>query len=130
MTNYNYYYIGNTFGVWTGGFACRGEKVALLCCLATRGHHSCCSYQWSCNDEILKDESYAIIFVTSCGSYTCVITTISEKKHSFSFEVQGNALHFCTLCCDKKFIIILETGRPCCSLIIMSPHTSIPKKAS
>ena len=80
--------IGSDLGVWTGGFACPGESVALLCCVATGGYHSCSQYQWFCNDEILREECHAIMYVTSCGTYSCVLTTATEKK-TFSFEVQG-----------------------------------------
>ena len=78
--------------MWTGGYACPGEKVALLCCLATGGYHSCSSYQWSLNDNLLPDECHAITFVTCCGCYTCAVTTVQDEKHTFLFEVQGNAI--------------------------------------
>ena len=85
--------VGSTFGVWTGAFACPGEQVALLCCLATGGYHSTCCYQWSCNDNILTEDHFAIAFVTSCGSYSCKLT-LSEsdsasKEYNFCFKVQG-----------------------------------------
>ena len=75
--------------MWTGGFSCPGESVALLCCLATNGYHSCSSYTWSLNDEILEDETHAIAYVTSIGLYTCVVTVSGSDKHSFSFNVLG-----------------------------------------
>lgn len=90
--------IGSDLGVWTGGFSCPGESVALLCCVATGGFHSCSQYQWFFNDEILDEECHAITYVTSCGSYSCVLTTATEKK-TFSFEVQGNACNVCALSC-------------------------------
>ena len=75
--------------MWTGGFSCPGESVALLCCLATGGYHSCSSYMWSLNDEILEEETHAIAYVISTGSYTCVVTVSGNEKHSFSFNVLG-----------------------------------------
>ena len=33
--------------MWTGGFSCPGENVALLACVAKAGYHSNCQYHGS-----------------------------------------------------------------------------------
>ena len=80
--------IGAPFGVWTGGYSCPGERVALLACVATGGYHSTSSYQWFSEEKKLDDEIYPILYATCSGTYSCVLSE-SEKSNSFTYRIDS-----------------------------------------
>ena len=80
--------IGTPLGVWTGGYACPGEKVALLACVATGGFHSVAKYAWKRDDHVIAGEDYPILYATCRGKYACMC--MLPEEHVFTFEVEGN----------------------------------------
>jgi hypothetical protein len=49
--------------IWTGGYSCPGEEVAVLVCLSTSGHHGSVAYQWYRNDHVLDFESHPVFII-------------------------------------------------------------------
>lgn len=75
--------------MWTGGFSCPGENVALLACVAKAGYHSNCQYQWFRNNCSLDDECHPILYASECGSYKCVVQCQDREPMEFKFSIQG-----------------------------------------
>lgn len=64
------------------------DRVALLMCVATSGHHSIASYQWSKNGCDLVGEVHPLLYATTVGKYTCNVTS-NQKSAKRQFEVTG-----------------------------------------
>ena len=77
--------------MWTGGYSCPGEKVALLACVPKAGYHSICQYQWLRDDYSLDDECHPILYATQCGSYKCEVRCQDRvpEVEEFKFSIQG-----------------------------------------
>ena len=85
------YVLESFCGVWTGGFACPGERTALLACVVTGGYHFVATYHWQKDGSDFEDpdECYPIIYVSECGVYTCSNITSDDHTDTLTFEVNG-----------------------------------------
>lgn len=77
-------FVGTPFGVWTGGFCVPGERVVLLACVVTDGHHSLATYQWVHEGIPMDEEEYPIIYVAKQGKFSCKL-----NSEVFDFVVKG-----------------------------------------
>ena len=81
------------------------DGVALLICVATRGHHSVVSYQWSKNGCDLLGEVHPLLYATTVGKYTCSVTSPKESAKRL-FEVTGT----CSRSCNINYVLDLLTS--------------------
>lgn len=79
----------SVLSVWTGGFCCPEEKVAILACVVTGGYHPVARYQWYKDDQSLSIEYHPIMYAVQCGMYRCDINVQDADTKQFSFTVQG-----------------------------------------
>ena len=75
------------FSLWTAGFARDG--VGVLACIALNGFHATSQYQWLQNDHEIEEETYAILYTTSCGEYKCRVKVDEDIHEGNVFSVTG-----------------------------------------
>ena len=61
--------VGAVFNVWTGGYCCPGEKVAVLACVSIGGYHSEAKYQWHRDGVMLDSECQPILYTSQSGMF-------------------------------------------------------------
>jgi len=82
--------LGSQLTLWCGVDSSQEDHVALLMCVATSGHHSIASYQWSKKDGCdLLGEVHPLLYATKVGKYTCIVTS-NNKSVERLFEVKGS----------------------------------------
>jgi len=74
--------------LWCGVDSSQEDHVALLMCVATSGHHSIASYQWSKDGCDLLGEVHPLLYATKAGKYTCILAS-NNKSAERLFEVKG-----------------------------------------
>ena len=80
--------IGAKFSLWTAGFARDG--VGVLVCIALDGFHAVSQYQWVQNDREMDDETFAVLYTSTCGEYKCRVTVEEQNLHEGGvFSVTG-----------------------------------------
>lgn len=80
--------VDSQFAVWTGGYCCPGETVAVLVCVIRSGHHIMSTYQWHKDREPIIGEDAPVLYSDFCGVFMCAIQFLSETKE-YSFTVRG-----------------------------------------
>ena len=80
-------YIDAQFSLWTAGFARDG--VGVLACIALNGFHATSQYQWLRNDYEMEDETYAVLYTSTCGEYKCRVTVDEDNHEESAFSVTG-----------------------------------------
>ena len=97
--------LGSQITLWCGVDTSPEDGVALLICVATRGHHSVVSYQWSKNGCDLLGEVHPLLYATTVGKYTCSVTSPKESAKRL-FEVTGT----CSRSCNINYVLDLLTS--------------------
>lgn len=82
--------VDDVFDVWTGGYSCPGERVAMMACISKAGYHSVSVYQWYKDENILQHETYPVVYVQACGVYKCV-EKFEDAKKTCVFKIEGIA---------------------------------------
>ena len=89
LNSFVYLFADSVLSVWTGGYCCREEKVAILACVVEGGYHSLSQYQWYKDGRSLSDEHYPIMYANQCGTYRCDVLVQDSDAKQFTFTVEG-----------------------------------------